>query len=71
MFLKIRVPFFSNFDKKTLRTMMERMGCTYYKRGQVVQKFKDDAEEMKVVLSGKLAEFKKLKPAQTHGVDPD
>ena len=32
MFLKLRVPFFADFDKKTLRPVMERMLCSFYKK---------------------------------------
>jgi len=44
MFLKLKVPFFADFDKKTLRLVMERMLFIYLKKGQFVSRFKHDAE---------------------------
>jgi len=36
MFLKLRVAFFKDFDKKTLRLLMERMLCRSFLRREVV-----------------------------------
>lgn len=33
MFLKLRIPFFADFDKKALKVIMERMLCQDYRRG--------------------------------------
>ena len=32
MFLKMRVPFFLNFDKKTIKLIMERINCQWVNR---------------------------------------
>ena len=44
MFLKMRVPFFMSFDKKTIRLIMERINCNWVNRNQVVCRYKDPGE---------------------------
>jgi CRP-like cAMP-binding protein len=58
MFLKLRVPFFADFDKKTLRPVMERMLCNFYKKHTTVCKMGDEAEYMMIVIDGELAAYK-------------
>ena len=57
MFLKLRVPFFADFDKKTLRPVMERMLCNFYKKHQIVCKKGEDAEHMMIVIDGELSAY--------------
>lgn len=57
MFLKLRVPFFADFDKKTLRPVMERMLCNFYKKHQIVARLGDNAECLMIVLDGELGAY--------------
>ena len=57
MFLKLKVPFFKEFDKKTLRMVMDRCVTTNYKRSQVVSEFEADMNKMHMLLSGKLGKY--------------
>ena len=52
MFLKMRVPFFQTFDKKTIRLIMERINCNWVNRNQIVCRFKDSGEQMYVLITG-------------------
>ena len=64
MFLKLRVPFFADFDKKTLRPVMERMLCNFYKKNQIVCQFNESAECMMIVIDGELGAFENLLPEE-------
>jgi hypothetical protein len=57
MFLKLRIPFFADFDKKTLRPVMERMLCNFYRKHQIVCKRADEAEHMMIVIDGELSAY--------------
>ena len=57
MWLKLRMPFFADFDKRTLRVVVERFLCQDYKRNQVVTKFEKEADQMYVVIQGAVGEY--------------
>ena len=61
MFLKLRIPFFKDFDKKTLRMLMDRIYCSHYKRHDCVVEFKKPQDQLCVLLSGRLARYDKKK----------
>jgi hypothetical protein len=71
MFLKLKVPFFVDFDKKTLRLVMERMLFIYLKKGQFVSRFKHEAEQVYICISGKLGEYKEVPHNRIDGQAPD
>ena len=71
MFLKLKVPFFADFDKKTLKLVMERMLCSYLKRGQVVSKYKDEADQLYIVITGKLGSYFNVRHHDAEGSTPD
>jgi CRP-like cAMP-binding protein len=55
MYLKLRVPFFIDFDKKTLKFIMERISCQFFKKGKIVQEFGQEGDQMLVVIDGELS----------------
>ena len=55
MFLKLRVPFFRDFDKKTLRFIMERTSSQFFRKGKTVHEYGEDGDHMIVVIDGQLA----------------
>jgi hypothetical protein len=57
MFLKLRVPFFKEFDKRTLRFVMDRSVTTTCLRSQVVAEYKSNMNKMHVVLEGRLGRY--------------
>ena len=71
MFLKLKVPFFADFDKKTLKLVMERMLCSYLKRGQVVSKYKDEADQLYIVITGKLGSYTNVRHHDAEKSTPD
>ena len=71
MFLKLKVPFFADFDKKTLKLVMERMLCSYLKGKQVVSKFKDEADQLYIVITGKLGNYIGVRHHDAEEATPD
>lgn len=57
MYLKLRVPFFADFDKKTLKFIMERTGSSFFKKGKIVQEYGHEADHMLMVIDGELSCF--------------
>ena len=55
MFLKLKVPFFKDFDKKTLKFIMERTSSQFFKKGKVVHEYGLAADHMLVVIDGQLS----------------
>lgn len=62
MFLKLRISYFKNFSKKTLKLLVERMVSKMYRRGDYLSKFKEKQEEMIIIISGKVGEFPYMHP---------
>lgn len=71
MFLKMRVPFFQTFDKKTIRLIMERINCNWVNRNQVVCRFKDSGEQMYVLITGQVGEYIGIKHNAVDDAEPD
>ena len=71
MFLKLRVPFFADFDKKALKVVMERMLCQDYKRGSIISKYKEEAENMYIVISGEVQQYDGRHHYELEGLEPD
>lgn len=57
MFLKLRVKFFEDFDKKTLRLVMERMLCQIFRRNTIIARNGEPAENIYIVINGKLTGY--------------
>ena len=57
MFLKLKVPFFADFDKKTLKLVMERMVAQYYNSHTFIHKFNNEAEAVYIVISGQVGVY--------------
>ena len=72
MFLKMRVPFFSDFDKKTLKLVSERFAYRMYSTNESINKFNEEAETLFVVVSGRVGHFNsKNKEELTNQDKPD
>lgn len=63
MFLKLRVRFFEDFDKKTLRLVMERMLCQVFRRNTIVARNGEQAENISIVINGRLTGYEDV-PAE-------
>ena len=57
MFLKLRVPFFADFDKKTLKLIMDRFITSNYKRSQVLAEYSSHMTKLFIVLNGKIGQY--------------
>lgn len=57
MHLKLRVPFFSDFDKKTLKLATDRMLCNYLQRNSIVKDFDTPEDTLYVVLEGRIGRY--------------
>ena len=71
MFLKLKVPFFADFDKKTLKLVMDRMLCSYLKKNQVITKFRDVADQIYIVINGRLGEYDGVSHHDCKGLEPN
>ena len=52
MFLKLKIPFFADFDKKTLKLVIERMVAQYYPTHATIHTLNEEAECINMVLTG-------------------
>ena len=64
MFLKLRVPFFADFDKKTLKLVAERFVFRIYQPKEVINTYNEDATVLYVVIRGEVGHYYGLKPSQ-------
>ena len=57
MFIKLRFPFFANFDKKTLRLISERLSYQLIQKDQFVTFVGENANEIFLSVSGCFAQY--------------
>jgi len=70
MYLKLRVPFFSDFDKKTLRMVMERMLCSLFDKQRIIEEFGKPLEQMHIILNGAIGQFPKMNKFKAKDATP-
>lgn len=63
LFLKLRVPFFSSFNRRTLRIIIERISVQFLRRDQYLTQFERQADFLYVMIQGQLAEFYEMHQA--------
>lgn len=72
MFLKLRVPFFADFDKKTLRLVSERFAFRIYQIKETINTYGEDANLLYVVVRGEVGHYYGIKKDQiTNGTNPE
>ena len=59
MWLKLRMPFFADFNKKSLKVIADRFVCLDFRPDKIVTKFDKPADQMYIVLSGTVASYNK------------
>ena len=62
MWLKLRMPFFADFDKKSLKVIADKITCLEFKKDKVITRFGKSAEQMFMVIFGKIGAYNDTHP---------